>query len=138
MGEEIKPTQDVPIAEVKIIEADIYEPGGFIGDFYNEYSFAVDVGDDGKIVRKKQVRTFEERYSSDWYKGSDVLGEVREICQKKPGKVARINKMVGILNSTQDVVELKRALNELDRLLYGKGQSLRYKEEEFNPDLLEA
>lgn len=53
-----------------------------------------------------------------------------------PSKVSRLGKLAAFTNAATDAVSLKRAINEVRRILYGRKERLMYPEEQFKPDLL--
>jgi hypothetical protein len=112
---------------------DIYGDSGKLKDYVN-VTFRVAIGDDGKISRTKLIPTVEERYLGE--RIHPFADDVRAILESNPQKIDRINKIAGILNTTDDVVIFKQANNELLRLLYGKEYGLRYAGSEFDPELL--
>ncbi len=116
-------------------EEDIYAPGGFLNDYLNAI-LSVGVNEKGKICRGK-VKTIQERYLDNPNAEDDWKAEFEEYIRQKPKKVERVNELANILNTTDDVTLFKRAYNEILRLIYRKDISLKYKEPEFNPDLLE-
>ena len=63
---------------------------------------------------------------------------MKKYVEDRPKKIERVNKVVGILNTTNDVTEFKRAENELVRLIMWKDHQLMHVEDEFNPDLLKV
>ncbi|MES2314682.1 MAG: hypothetical protein V4524_01965 [Patescibacteria group bacterium] len=116
-------------------DEDIYARGDLLNDYFNEIMY-VGVNREGKIYRDK-VKTIQEHYFDDPYAKADWKAEFEKYVKEKPKKVERVNKLVNILNTTNDVTLFKRAYNEILRLIYDREVSLMYPESEFNPDLLE-
>lgn len=114
--------------------------------------FFARVGDDKLMaaIRRiredgKKVRTVEERFLSpdSDQRIREFFGDspnpayhryFKEITIDHPKKVDRMNKVAYILNTSEDIAEIKRALNEGFRLTVG-GENF-FSDEESNPDLL--
>ncbi len=108
-----------------------------IVDYWNDVGpDACGVGEDGKIYRTGRIITVEERYITG--PSSKGYGKpYKKIPKVMPKRVERINKLVPILNETEDVILFKRAKNEASRLIWGRQKALPYLEPEFDPNLLE-
>ena len=65
-----------------------------------------------------------------------ICDEMKKYAEEHPQKIARINRMVEILNTTEDIPRFKQAYNEINRLIYWKDIKPSFSEPEANPDLL--
>ncbi len=96
----------------------IYERESLLVDYGNEYSPShLGIDENGNIYRDSLVRTVEERFSEKSRQASESR---LEAAKAMPRKVERINMLAGILNTTTDVTTFKRAINEMNRIVYGE------------------
>ncbi len=114
----------------------LYEPTEYLAvGFNNELSSKVVLDpQETKVMRLGVILTPEERFKTA--EGLEADPNVAMEMMMYPEKMKAIEKVVGILNRTTDVMEYKRAMNKMTRLLKGMDADLLYYDEKANPSLL--
>lgn len=129
---------------------DLYERADWLRDFRNDLTSIMIL--DGEIVRSSEIKTLQDRFASipsGRHGDTEVNGEnvqismddhdrrFKEEMNLHRDKVDRINALVVVLNTSDDILNVKRATNEVLRLIGGKDARLLYPEPEADPNLLE-
>ena len=84
-----------------------------------------------QVFKDKPVLGVQEYYKD--CVDQNILDDIEKYFEK----VRRINKLCTLVNAPCDLRTLKRAYNELNRLLYGMDAGLGFNEPESHPDLLQ-
>ncbi|MFA5842038.1 MAG: hypothetical protein WC835_03745 [Candidatus Paceibacterota bacterium] len=136
---------------------DVYAPSFRLHDFFNEmvglimsicsdrpnkpFTAAFTLKEARHAISIRKMQTVEQRYllpgGSYYYPGDSAeFRKWKAEIANYPLKVSRINAVVGVINDCKNLTDFKRAMNELNRLLYGKSADQYFKGSRFDPDKL--
>ncbi len=93
-------------------------------------------------LRRHPLEEVEQRYlcpgGGYYWPGPDGthLDVWRDIFERHPAKVARLNACVRVINACKTETSVRMAINEIVRLLYGKERELCFDGEEYDLDRL--
>lgn len=116
---------------------DVFEPTTYLGvGFNNELTSKVYLDPkQTRVIRQGTILTPEERFAAT-KDGLEADENVRLEMITFPEKMKMIERVIAILNQTDDVLTYKRAMNKMTRLLKGRDAELLYQEEKERPDHL--
>jgi hypothetical protein len=140
------------MSEALPLKEDIYAPTPFLGD-YIQLIGTIQIFD-GQIMRMGTLPTLEEHYNNAEKAREKIYalhpdkkeGNLQRDLKYKKGledilthhkeKVDLLNKLISILNTSEDPFQCMMVQNKILQLVHGKGAQLMYEEPEVNPDLL--